>query len=99
MFSARRIPVEEAAAIGLVERIAPLESLSSAVTELAEQIAANAPLAIRALKRALARSDNLPIEQATSAVLAERIPLDQTRDYLEGITAFAEKRKPVYTGE
>ncbi len=69
------------------------------MTELAGQIAANAPLAVRALKRALQASDNLPIEQATAAVLKERLPLDQTRDYLEGITAFAEKRKPNYTGE
>ena len=66
---------------------------------LAETIASHAPLAVRALKRALLNSDGLPIREATEAVLTERRPLDQTRDYLEGITAFKEKRKPVYTGE
>lgn len=99
MFTGRRIPAEEALAIGLIERIVPEGDLASSVRETAGQIAANAPLAVRALKRAMAASDNLPIEDATAAVLSERIPLDQTRDYLEGITAFAEKRKPVYTGE
>lgn len=99
MFSARRIPAEEAHHIGLIERLVPLDALTASVEELAGQIAANAPLAVRALKRALLASDNLAIERATAAVLAERIPLDQTKDYLEGITAFAEKRKPVYTGE
>jgi enoyl-CoA hydratase/carnithine racemase len=99
MLSARRISATEAAAIGLIERVVPLVDLSGSAEELANQISANAPLAVRALKRALAASDNLPIEAATAAVLAERMPLDQTRDYLEGITAFKEKRKPVYRGE
>ena len=76
-----------------------LADLHSAVRALAEKIAANAPLAVRALKRALLASDGLPLAEATAAVLAERMPLDQTRDYLEGITAFAEKRKPQYTGK
>jgi methylglutaconyl-CoA hydratase len=99
LFTGRRIPVEEAARIGLVDHVVPLAELDTAAMELAEAIAANAPLAVRALKRALRASDSLPIDQATAAVLRERIPLDQTKDYLEGITAFAEKRKPRYTGE
>ncbi len=99
LFTGRRVPVEEAARIGLVDRVVPLDQLDAAAMELAGTIAANAPLAVRALKRALRASDGLPIEEATQAVLRERIPLDQTKDYVEGITAFAEKRKPRYTGE
>ena len=49
--------------------------------------------------RALRFADGLPQAEATQAVLRERIPLDQTKDYVEGITAFAEKRRPIYTGE
>ena len=99
MFSARRIDAVEAERIGLVEQVVPLDELETAARDLAGTIATHAPLAMRALKRALRSSQGLPIERATEAVLVERRPLDQTRDYLEGMTAFKEKRRPVYTGE
>jgi enoyl-CoA hydratase/carnithine racemase len=99
MFSGRRIDAAEAERIGLVEQVVPLAALDATAQSLAETIAAHAPLAVRALKRALQASDNLPLSAATAAVLAERKPLDKTRDYLEGMTAFKEKRKPQYTGE
>jgi enoyl-CoA hydratase/carnithine racemase len=99
LFTGRRISDREALAIGLIDRLVPLEDLDAAVREMAETIAANAPLAVRAVKRALRNSAGLGAAEATQAVLRERAPLDKTRDYLEGITAFAEKRKPVYSGE
>ena len=99
MFSARRIDAVEAERIGLVELVVPLDTLETSARDLAGTIATHAPLAMRALKRALRSSEGLPVAKATEAVLAERRPLDQTRDYLEGMTAFKEKRRPVYTGE
>jgi methylglutaconyl-CoA hydratase len=99
MFSGRRIDAIEAERIRLVEQVVPLADLDKVVMTIAETIAGHAPLAVRALKRALLASDNLPLASATAAVLAERKPLDQTRDYVEGMTAFKEKRKPQYTGE
>lgn len=99
MFSARRIDAVEADRIGLVELVVPLDTLETSARDLAGTIATHAPLAMRALKRALRSSEGLPVAKATEAVLAERRPLDQTRDYLEGMTAFKEKRRPVYTGE
>jgi enoyl-CoA hydratase/carnithine racemase len=99
MFTGRRIGAEEALRIGLIEHIVPLADLDATVATMAGTIAAHAPLALRALKRALRASEGLPIEEATARVLPERMSLDATRDYLEGITAFKEKRKPVFTGE
>ena len=99
MFTGRRISAAEAKSIGLIERLVPDSELEYTVDEIAIQIEAGAPLAIRAIKRALRAADGLTQTEATQAVLRERIPLDQTKDYVEGITAFAEKRKPVYTGE
>jgi methylglutaconyl-CoA hydratase len=99
MYTGRRIGAAEALRIGLVEYVVPLAELDATVQAMAETVANHAPLALRALKRALRASDGLPLDQATAQVLPERISLDTTRDYLEGMTAFKEKRKPTFTGE
>ena len=96
-FTARAVARHEERIMSVAHRL--LDELESTARDLAGTIATHAPLAMRALKRALRSSQGQPIERATEAVLIERRPLDQTRDYLEGMTAFKEKRRPVYTGE
>lgn len=99
IFSGRRIDAAEALACGLVERVVPGEALDDAVAELAGQIRDAAPLAVRAVKRVLDRALDLPSEAALAYAEALRRPLDTTRDYTEGLTAFAERRKPRFSGE
>lgn len=99
IFSGRRIDAAEALACGLVERVVPAERLDSEVTLLAEQIRDAAPLAIRAVKRVLDRAPDLTEREALAYADAERRPLDATRDYAEGLAAFAARRKPRFTGE
>lgn len=98
LFTGRRVPADEALRIGLIDRLVAPEAVLEMAVELAASIAANAPLAVRAVKRALEESHARPFEDARSAVSALRAELDATDDYEEGLAAFAEKRAPRFTG-
>jgi enoyl-CoA hydratase/carnithine racemase len=98
LFTGRRVSAEEAFRLGLVDRLAPAESVLETATDLAASIAANAPLAVRAVKRALEESHGTPLDVARRTVNALRAALDDTDDYEEGLAAFAERRPPRFTG-
>ncbi len=98
LFTGRRVTAVEAFRLGLVDRLAPAESVLEAAGELAAWIAANAPLAVRAVKRALEESHATPFGDARRAVNALRTALDDTNDYEEGLAAFAARRSPRFTG-
>jgi methylglutaconyl-CoA hydratase len=99
IYSGRRIDATEALQCGLVERVVPVAAFDAAVAELAGQIRDAAPLAVRAAKRVLDVTPDLPLSAALAYAEALRRPLDATRDYDEGLAAFAERRKPRFTGE
>jgi methylglutaconyl-CoA hydratase len=99
IFTAKRITTQEAAQIGLVEYVVPRAQLMEKALEIATQIATNAPIAVRQAKLAVNRS--LDVDLVTGLRLEQMayevtIP---TKDRLEGLQAFKEKRKPVYKGE
>ena len=94
IFTGRLIPAAEAAAIGLVNKVVPKASLESEVMALATQIAANAPLTIRATKEMTRRLMDRP-EQG-DADLIEMCYM--SADFQEGVTAFLAKRRPQWTG-
>ena len=98
LFTGRRVTAEEAFRLGLVDRLVPVGSVLESAAELAGSIAANAPLAVRAVKRALVASRGAPFDDARRAVNALRADLDVTNDYEEGLAAFAERRQPRFTG-
>ena len=98
LFTGRQVHADEAFRLGLIDALVPAAELLLAARAKAEAIAANAPLAIRALKRALHDADGLPIQEAHAAVGPYRRSLDGTADYAEGLAAFAEKRTPRFTG-
>jgi enoyl-CoA hydratase/carnithine racemase len=99
IFSGRRIDAAEALACGLVERVVPVPAFDEVVTTLAGEIRDAAPLAVRAVKRVLNQAQDVPLPAALAYAEALRRPLDATRDYAEGLAAFAERRKPRFTGE
>lgn len=99
IYTARKIGAIEAERIGLVNRVSSNEELLQDTLAWAEDIAANGPIALAQAKKAINQgievtlSAGLEIESMAYQVL---IP---TKDRQEGLTAFAEKRKPKYIGE
>jgi enoyl-CoA hydratase/carnithine racemase len=99
VLTARRIRGDEAAAMGLVSRAVPLERLREEALAWARLVARNAPVSLRQAKRAIDGGFALPLDQALD--LEQRMYQDclGTRDRLEALRAFAEKRPPIFTGE
>ena len=99
LFTSRTIGGEEAARIGLANRALPSNDVLSAATVAAAEIAANAPLAVRATKRALRRSENASIEDQLQFEASEQARNFESADAREGIAAVREKRSPEFTGK
>jgi enoyl-CoA hydratase/carnithine racemase len=97
-FTARQFTAEEALGMGLVNRVTPQDELEARTVEIAGQIAENAPLTIRAIKQSVREA--LKDESARDLALCDKLVRDcfASADYAEGRKAFAEKRKPVFTG-
>ncbi|MBI6546885.1 MAG: enoyl-CoA hydratase [Cyanobacteria bacterium NC_groundwater_1444_Ag_S-0.65um_54_12] len=99
IFTARRIAAAEAAEIGLIEKVVPSAELAQQSRQLARNIAQNAPLALEMAKWAINygyETDLLTGLQLESRAYDVIIP---TKDRLEGLAAFQQKRKPIYRGE
>ena len=96
IFTGRLIPAPEAQAIGLFNRVVPRDSIESEVMELARQIAANAPLTIRATKEMTRRLMAAGSTEQGDADLIEMCYM--SADFKEGVDAFLSKRKPQWTG-
>lgn len=99
LFSARRVSAEEALDLGIVEWLEPRETLLDRTFAIAESFKASSPLGIAGVKRLVNQGSDLSIDAASDLNDALRRPLESTQDYLEGIEAFFEKRKPVFRGE
>ncbi len=92
------IGAEEALALGLLNRVVPRERLLDTALELAQQIAANGPIAVRATRAALRETGGLPESQALRYATQLGAPVYRSEDAVEGARAFLEKRAPVYRG-
>ena len=93
------IDARRALEIGLVNRVVPAERLIDEAMALAEVIAANAPLAVRASKRVMLDSADLPEAEAWTLNDGCFTEIFTSADAMEGAVAFAEKRPPDWSGK
>ena len=98
LMTARRFGADEAYAMGLVNRVVPVAALDATVDELAAQIAANAPLTVKAAKAAVNEAIKDPDRRDLDRVSAMVEACFQSEDYIEGRRAFMEKRPPQFKG-
>ena len=98
VLTGRRIPAEEAHALGLVDRLAPAGSALAAALDIAQQIAANSPVATRAAKQALRAGWGLDYVAAMDVEDTAWRTAAFSADRKEGIAAFNEKRSPDWPG-
>lgn len=97
-FTARRLSAREARDHGFLARLIESESFIGAVHELAESIAGNAPMTMRAAKAAIRAAAALPGALSPEGCEALAAACFDSADYEEGRTAFLEKRAPRFTG-
>jgi enoyl-CoA hydratase/carnithine racemase len=98
-FTARRIDAIEARDCGFVSRVLPKADFDEAVAGIATEIAANAPLTLRAAKAAIRAAAGLPHAPSAEECEALAAACFDSADYAEGRAAFLEKREPKFTGE
>ncbi|MGZ0050831.1 enoyl-CoA hydratase-related protein [Brevibacillus gelatini] len=92
------ISAKEALRYGLVNRVVPVEAYFQEARKLAKQIAAQPPLAVQVIKKAVHKADDLPLGEGMDYERNGFYLLLASEDRKEGMQAFLEKRKPRFTG-
>jgi len=98
IFTGRTLPADECLELGLVNKVVADEMLAKEARALAEEIAANAPLAVQASKRMMRMGLSENFDEHVHHVFLQLLPLFRSRDFREGMTAFLEKRTPGFEG-
>ena len=98
ILTGRLISAAEAYRVGLVNEVVPKDQLFVAAERWAAEILECSPLAVQASKQAAIQGADWPLEVAMSRNYTLHQRLWQSADFIEGPRAFAEKRKPVWTG-
>jgi 2-(1,2-epoxy-1,2-dihydrophenyl)acetyl-CoA isomerase len=94
----RLFNADEALRMGMISSVVPAGDLEDTVNEMAQSLAAGAPLAQAIIKRAFDRSSSMTFEQALSFEEQAQAVLLGSDDLVEGAAAFVEKRDPEFKG-
>jgi enoyl-CoA hydratase/carnithine racemase len=99
IFSGSMVTAQEAERIGLVNRVVPHDLLMPTVYELAATMAKNAPRVLQLAKESIYRSLSSDVEAAFARETEVQTECFYSQDFLEGLTAFKEKRRPQFKGQ
>ncbi len=98
MLTGKRLSADEAAAIGLINKVVPHDSLETETMALANEIASKSPATIRLGLQAFYASQDMELEPALRYLEGQLGAVLQLEDAREGLTAFFQKRDPVWKG-
>ena len=98
LFTARTLSAQDALDLGLVSRVVPADEIQPTAMALAAEIAANAPLAIRASKRLMRHAMTESLEDHVQRQYLALLPLFGTKDFREGLASFLDKRPADFHG-
>jgi enoyl-CoA hydratase len=93
-----RISAQEAREAGIVNRVVPEDRFQATVDEWAGKLASKSPAIMRLGKEAMYRQQDMPLADALEYLRAQLALALSTEDIVEGVTAFFEKRDPVWKG-
>jgi len=97
LLTGRLFTAEEALRIGLINEVVPSEDIAGRVEALARELVANSPQSLAATKRLIAAQNRAWLNAAIVASTAANSSARETTDFREGLEAFLNKRKPVWS--
>ena len=97
-YTGRRVGGEEAKSMGILDRIVPQEQVREAAIAFAQEIAENAPIALKTLRAAMRGDIAEQVRLATNQEGRDQFMCQQTNDHKEGVKAVAERRVGNFTG-
>jgi enoyl-CoA hydratase/carnithine racemase len=98
VFTGRRVPAEEAKAVGLINHLVPVGEALAKAREIADAISQNGPIAVRQAKKAVAWGGEVDLETGMRLSIEAYNITVNTEDRLEGVRAFNERRPPAFQG-
>ncbi len=94
-----KLTASQALEMGMLTRVVPLEELDAEVGKVLSTLTKKSPIGMKLGKEAFYEMADMPFEEALDLLAAKLGDVASTKDAVEGITAFIQKRDPVFTGE